>query len=317
MSRTPGGAAAVTLVDLDGVDWSSPDARAALVTAAPPLRVGVSSEVLPPESAAVLESLLFTVAPGGPGRSWVDAGREPDVGRADPGVARVLDDVLSLTSTLPVRQGLVVESLAYSALLAGPVFRGWRAATPRGPVPEDDDPVLLRREGGVLHVSLNRPLRHNAFGRAVRDGLLAALELATLDDSVRQVALDGVGPSFCSGGDLDEFGTTPDVVTAHGLRLDLSAGWAVHRLRDRVRPHLHGVCLGAGIEVPAFADHVVAAVDSTFALPEMRFGLVPGAGGTVSVTKRIGRWRTAYLALTGEWIDGPTALRWGLVDELV
>jgi enoyl-CoA hydratase/carnithine racemase len=76
------------------------------------------------------------------------------------------------------------------------------------------------------------------------------------------------------------------------------------------------VCAGSGIELPAFAGTVVAAPDTTFALPEVSLGLVPGAGGTVSLPHRIGRHRTALLALSGATIDAPTALAWGLVDRL-
>ena len=66
----------------------------------------------------------------------------------------------------------------------------------------------------------------------------------------------------------------------------------------------------------AFCGHVVAAPDAVFGLPELGLGLTPGAGGTVSVTRRIGRWRTAYLVLSGRTIDADTALAWGLVDEI-
>ena len=68
------------------------------------------------------------------------------------------------------------------------------------------------------------------------------------------------------------------------------------------------------MELPAFAGHVVADPATTFALPEVSLGLVPGAGGTVSLPARIGRHRTALLALLGHPIDVPTALAWGLVD---
>jgi enoyl-CoA hydratase/carnithine racemase len=61
---------------------------------------------------------------------------------------------------------------------------------------------------------------------------------------------------------------------------------------------------------------VVAQPDAVFGLPELALGLIPGAGGTVSVTRRIGRWRTAYLVLSGRAIDAATALAWGLVDEI-
>ena len=79
---------------------------------------------------------------------------------------------------------------------------------------------------------------------------------------------------------------------------------------------MHGRCIGAGVELPAFAGRVEAQAQTTFQLPELRMGLVPGAGGTVAVTGRIGRWRTAYLALTGCVLDTATALEWGLVDAV-
>ena len=170
------------------------------------------------------------------------------------------------------------------------------------------------REGDALSVVLNRPARHNAFGRAVRDGLIEAIELAESDPSIRSVTLSGNGRSFCSGGDLDEFGTATDLSAAHLVRLQQSAGHAVHRIADRVRVVVHGACVGAGIEVPAFASRIEARDGSWFLLPELSMGLVPGAGGTVSITRRIGRWRTAYMALLGQRIDLETALAWGLVD---
>jgi enoyl-CoA hydratase/carnithine racemase len=80
--------------------------------------------------------------------------------------------------------------------------------------------------------------------------------------------------------------------------------------------HLHGACVGSGIELPAFAGRVLAAPDTTIALPEVGLGLLPGAGGTVSLPRRIGRHRTALLALARPSIDASTALAWGLVDEL-
>jgi enoyl-CoA hydratase/carnithine racemase len=74
--------------------------------------------------------------------------------------------------------------------------------------------------------------------------------------------------------------------------------------------------MGAGIEVPALAGHVVADPAAVISLPELALGLVPGAGGTASIPRRIGRQRTAALALSGTRIDAATALSWGLVDEI-
>lgn len=251
-------------------------------------------------------------------RAGVDDGAammRPGV-RAHPEATRALAGLLALGDGPTVEEALEAESLAYSTLLGGPEFAAWRAERPRRAVEAVDEPVLVDRDGDRLVVTLNRPARRNAFGRAVRDGLLSALDVAAWDADVTEVVLTGAGPAFCSGGDLDEFGIATDLTEAHRVRMAASAGLAVHRLRDRVRPVLHGACVGAGIEVPAFAAHVTARPDAFFQLPELRMGLVPGAGGTVSVTRRIGPWRTAYLVLSGVRIDAVTALEWGLVDEL-
>ena len=93
-------------------------------------------------------------------------------------------------------------------------------------------------------------------------------------------------------------------------------GRLIHTLKHRITAHLHGACMGSGIELPAFAGRVLAAADTRIALPEIQLGLIPGAGGTVSLPRRVGRHRTALLALSGTVIDAPTALGWGLVDEL-
>lgn len=172
------------------------------------------------------------------------------------------------------------------------------------------------RAGGRIDVVLSRPEVHNAYDRAMRDGLVDALAVAAGDPDVAEVHLFGEGRSFCSGGDLDEFGTRPDPATAHLVRLTRSAARLMHELSARIVVHLHGACMGSGIELPAFAGRVLAARDTRIALPELEIGLIPGAGGTVSLPRRIGRHRTAWLALSGAPIDTGTAVAWGLVDGL-
>jgi enoyl-CoA hydratase/carnithine racemase len=90
----------------------------------------------------------------------------------------------------------------------------------------------------------------------------------------------------------------------------------IDAIAPKVTVRAHGACVGAGTEIAAYAGRVVAAPDAFFALPEVRMGLVPGAGGSVSVVRRMGRWRAAWLMLTGERLPAVTALRWGLVDEI-
>jgi enoyl-CoA hydratase/carnithine racemase len=235
---------------------------------------------------------------------------------AAPIAAISLGQLLGMTAWLSVPDGLIVESLAYSTLLAGAEFRDWRERYPARPLAPRDKPVVsLERAEALLTVTLDRPDRHNAYDSQMRDELIEALAIAVYDESVARIVVQGAGASFCSGGDLDEFGTARDVAAAHVLRVTHSAGALLHALRDRVEARVHGACIGAGVELPAFCGSVVAHDDAFFQLPEVTMGLVPGAGGTVSVTRRIGRWRTAYLALSACRLDVDRALEWGLVDR--
>jgi hypothetical protein len=217
----------------------------------------------------------------------------------------------------PLGAGLVAESSAYSLLQAGPEFARWLAGwTRRDRPPETEPPVLVHRDGDRLELTLNRPHVRNALDRSMRDALLAALAVPLADPSVASIDVSGRGPAFCSGGDLDEFGSFEDPANAHLVRLATSIGRAIDAVRDRVTVRMHGSCAGSGVELPGFAGRVVAAADTRFSLPEIGLGLIPGAGGTVSMTRRIGRHRVALLALGGSAIDAATAQAWGLVDEI-
>ena len=237
---------------------------------------------------------------------------------ANPIAAVCLVALLRETSVLPAELGLVAESFAYSTLLAGPEHARWLAdRTPRPPrTTEPAAMVRVARTGDTLDITLTDPDHRNAFGRRMRDELVEALALLDADNSIRDVHIRGEGPAFCSGGDLDEFGTTPDPATAHLIRTVRSVAAPIERHRNRIHMHVHGACVGAGAELTAFAGHVSAAPETEFRLPEVAMGLVPGAGGTVGITRRIGRWRTAYLALTGVLLDAETAHDWGLVDKV-
>ena len=213
--------------------------------------------------------------------------------------------------------GLVAESASYSALQAGPELAAWLASRAPRPRAQEGAPVRVERDGDHLHITLTRPHVRNALDTTMRDALVEAFLLPALDPSIAEVHLRGEGASFCAGGDLDGFGTFPDPATAHVVRLQQSVGRAIARVAGRVTAHLHGACVGSGIELPAFAGRVLADPSTSISLPEVSMGLIPGAGGTVSLPARIGRQRTARLALSGEAIDATTARAWGLVDEIV
>jgi enoyl-CoA hydratase/carnithine racemase len=238
-----------------------------------------------------------------------------------PQAAAVCADVLrAFDPKASAFAGVITESLAYSTLQSGSEFARWLSE--RGPkvMPDIPNPVVAERIDDTLHVRFNRPQRHNAFSTDARGALLEALEVARLDPSVSEVVLSGNGPSFCSGGDLAEFGTFADPASAHLARTRHSPALVLDeltaRLGRRCRAQVHGQVLGSGLEMAAFCGWVLSHPDAVFGLPELSLGLIPGAGGTVSVSRRIGRWRTAYLVLSGETIDAAAALRWGLIDEV-
>lgn len=244
---------------------------------------------------------------------------EPIVRAIDrnPTASAVLVQVLRAVGRLPVDEALAVESMAYATLQSGREFAAWRASTAiRSKPRRENDIVLLRRDGARLDIVLNSPETRNALSAPMRDALTEAFTLVAIDADIREVHVSANGPCFSAGGDLDEFGTANDLAEAHRIRmLRMPARYlAAHASRYRVR--VHGACIGAGIELPAFAGRLTASSDAFFQLPEVSMGLIPGAGGCVSISRRIGRQHTAHMAILGERVPAERALAWGLIDAI-
>lgn len=151
----------------------------------------------------------------------------------------------------------------------------------------------------------------------MRDALRKAFELVSIDPTIERVELRGAGKFFSTGADLSEFGTTTDPLEAHRIRMRTLPAIPMARRREIVSVHIQGGAVGSGLELAAFAGHVSCSPKACFRLPELAMGILPGAGGCVSVPRRIGRQRTALLILSGMRINAGTALEWGLVDEIV
>jgi enoyl-CoA hydratase/carnithine racemase len=146
--------------------------------------------------------------------------------------------------------------------------------------------------------------------------LAEGFELAALDDSVREIRLSGAGRCFSVGGALEEFGTAPDQATAHAVRCEIGPAFRLAPVAARTVAMVHGACIGAGAELAGLCGRVVARPGTFFQLPELRMGLIPGCGGTVGLSRRIGRQRFAWMALTGRRVGVRQALAWGLIDEI-
>jgi len=215
---------------------------------------------------------------------------------------------------------LLAESLAYGVLQQSSEFRRWLQEHHQKPAEQfsgvEENLLLLSREHNLLKIQFNRPAVHNAYSAAMRDALFEALCLLDLDHSIEHCIWEGAGECFSVGGDLFEFGTVTDAAKAHEIRMERNVAALLLKNASRIECRVHRACIGSGIELPACAGKVVATPDTFFQLPELPMGLIPGAGGTVSILRRIGRHRLAWWVLSGKRINAKTALSWGLVDEI-
>lgn len=238
---------------------------------------------------------------------------------ATPRAAAVAMQVLRQVQGLALAPALMIESLAYATLQAGPEYQAWLAQQRQAsPVASDSGPAVVVAETPEgWHLRLNRSSTRNAMSVEMRDALLTALTQVAADSHAKPITLSGEGACFSTGGELGEFGSTPDPASGHLIRTLALPGRALAAVADRCTAVLHGACIGSGIEFPAFASRVEARSGAWFQLPELRMGLIPGAGGCVSISRRIGRQRTAWMLLSGRRITAQTALEWRLIDALI
>jgi enoyl-CoA hydratase/carnithine racemase len=290
-----------------------------------PILIGVGEASHTPDGVADVFDILLTTAPHPP-RPWVGVGATGveaavsdlrAVAARCPLAAAVFASVLRLGEGLDFDGALMLESLAYSTLLGGREFRAWRTARPpRSRETSDAPSVRLERRDDTCIITLARPGARNAIGARLRDELTEALRLVRLDPSIARVELRGEGPCFSAGGDLDEFGQAGDLAMAHLIRTQRSPAWLANQIGARLTAYIQGAAIGGGVEIAAAAARIVADPGAVFRLPEVSMGLIPGAGGTASLPRRIGRHRACFMGLSGLDIDAERAWDWGLVDHL-
>lgn len=175
--------------------------------------------------------------------------------------------------------------------------------------------LLLERDGGVLHVTLNRPESRNAMSLAMVSELRAVLAAVRDDRAVRAIVLRGAGGHFCAGGDIKDMAGAraagPDAYAA----LNRAFGGLLEEAQTQpqvVIAVLDGAVLGGGFGLACVSDIAIAAADAQFGLPETSLGILP-AQIAPFVVKRIGLTQARRLALTAARFDGREALRLGLV----
>jgi enoyl-CoA hydratase/carnithine racemase len=176
--------------------------------------------------------------------------------------------------------------------------------------------LLLDRDGPVATLTLNRPERRNALSLELMRELIATLGELSDDRELKVLVLAAEGPVFCSGHDLREMtgreGEFYDELFATCSELML----LLHRLPQPVVARVQGMATAAGCQLVAACDLAVASEEARFATPGVRIGLFCTTP-MVEVARAVGRKRAMELLLTGEPIDAPTALAWGLVNRVV
>lgn len=177
----------------------------------------------------------------------------------------------------------------------------------------DEAPLVIteRSSDGVLLVRLNRPERRNALSTPVLMALVAALNTATADPSVGAVVVTGNETVFAAGADIDELAQASSEDDVESPRF---LAW--QEIRGFTKPLLaavEGWCLGAGCELAMCCDIIVAGKDARFGQPETNLAIMPGAGGTVTLPRRIGQQLAMLMVLTGAPITAQDARDCGLI----
>ncbi len=170
--------------------------------------------------------------------------------------------------------------------------------------------VGWEKRGSVGLIMVNYP-PVNALSHAVREGLIAALEGALADADVKAIVVAGAGRTFIAGADITEFGKPPK---------DPWLDAVIARYEGSSKPvvaALHGTALGGGLEVALGCHYRVATRDAKCGLPEVKLGLLPGAGGTQRLPRLIGVPKALEMIVSGEPVGAPEAKALGLVDEVV
>ena len=154
---------------------------------------------------------------------------------------------------------------------------------------------------------MNRPHVRNAYNTTMRDDLYQALSAVRDDPEVRVAVLSGEGPAFCAGADLSEFGTAPSLAVARQVRWRRDVWGLFLSVPKPMVASIHGYCLGSGVEMALLCDIRIADQDALFGLPEASLGLIPAAGGVVTLPRTVGSGTALDLLLTRRRITASEA----------
>jgi len=181
-----------------------------------------------------------------------------------------------------------------------------------------DSPILIKTEGGVQTIALNRPEVFNSFNQSMGRAFQAALDEAAADERVRCVVITGTGKAFCAGQDLKEV-TAPDAPDFTEI-VEQTYNESIRRIRAMEKPVIgavNGVAAGAGANIALACDLTIAKQSSSFIQAFSKIGLIPDSGGTWMLPRLIGMQRAAALTFFGDKLPADEAVAMGLIYHAV
>jgi enoyl-CoA hydratase len=176
--------------------------------------------------------------------------------------------------------------------------------------------ILLNLVDGVATITLNRPDALNAFNQQLMNELTACLDAVEADDHVGAIVITGSAKAFAAGADIKEM-ATKTFADVYGQDF-ITANWErVTRCRKPTIAAVAGFALGGGCELAMMCDMILAADTAKFGQPEIKLGVIPGAGGTQRFARAAGKAKAMDMILTGRMMDAAEAERCGIVARIV
>jgi enoyl-CoA hydratase len=176
--------------------------------------------------------------------------------------------------------------------------------------------LLLKKEEGMAILSLNRPEALNALNAEVAEEIRRAAFEVEKDDEVRAVIVTGEGRAFCAGADIKEVKELTPMGIREWARSLFKAIEILGGISKPVIAAVNGLTLGGGCELALGCDFIIASDKAQFGVPEIKIGVLPGAGGMSRLARAVGIRKAKEMVFTGDPIDAQTALKIGLVNKV-
>ncbi|OGP50009.1 MAG: hypothetical protein A3K30_02910 [Deltaproteobacteria bacterium RBG_13_51_10] len=177
--------------------------------------------------------------------------------------------------------------------------------------------IILERKEGIGYLTINRPKVFNAINNHMIEEIKKAIEEFHHDKLVGVVIITGTGKAFQTGADIEELSQMSPLEILQWNQGVVENFDALEKMRQPVIAAINGYALGGGLELALACTIRIAAESAKMGLPEVKIGILPGAGGTQRLPRLIGKGLAAEMILTGEMIDAKEAYRIGLVNRVV